>query len=182
MLKKRGIVDEANIAVTGWSYGGYMTSWLSGHAQFWKAAIAGAPMTNWLDTYNLSDGNVIVSASVFGWSPYTAESMKHYVAQSPVTYYEKMTTPTLILHDVGDYRVPITQGYELFHALKDRGVRRNSMPIQSAATPRQILSGCEMCTGVGLSGWICISHTTEITKASLPHCSAGVGTYRTNRK
>jgi dipeptidyl aminopeptidase/acylaminoacyl peptidase len=49
--------------------------------------------------------------------------MNHYVAQSPISYYEKMTTPTLILHDVGDYRVPITQGYELYHALKDRGVK-----------------------------------------------------------
>jgi dipeptidyl aminopeptidase/acylaminoacyl peptidase len=123
MLKKRGIVDETNIAVTGSSYGGYMTSWLIGHAQFWKAAIAASPLTNWLDQYSLGDLNVTVGANNFGRSPYTAESMKHYVEQSPITYYEKMVTPTLILHDVGDYRVPITQGYELYHALKDRGVK-----------------------------------------------------------
>ncbi len=122
MLKKLGIVDEANIAVTGWSYGGYMTSWLIGHAQFWKAAIAGAPVTNLLDQYTLSDANVARAASI-GGSPYTGDWMKHWVEQSPITYYEKMITPTLVLQDTGDYRVTITQGYELYHALKDRGVR-----------------------------------------------------------
>ena len=122
MLKKRGIVDEANIAVTGWSYGGYMTSWLIGHAQFWKTAIAGAPVTNLLDQYTLSDANVARAGSI-GGSPYTGDWMKHWVEQSPITYYEKMKTPTLILQDTGDYRVTITQGLELYHALKDRGVK-----------------------------------------------------------
>jgi dipeptidyl aminopeptidase/acylaminoacyl peptidase len=122
MLKKRGIVDETNIAVTGWSYGGYMTSWLIGHAQFWKTAIAGAPVTNLLDQYTLSDANVARASSI-GGSPYTGDWMKHWVEQSPITYYEKMITPTLVMQDVGDYRVTITQGYELYHALKDRGVR-----------------------------------------------------------
>jgi dipeptidyl aminopeptidase/acylaminoacyl peptidase len=122
MLKKRGIVDEKNIAVTGWSYGGYMTSWLIGHAQFWKAAIAGAPVTNLVDQYALSDANVARAASI-GGSPYTGDWMKHWLEQSPITYYEKMVTPTLVLQDTGDYRVTITQGYELYHALKDRGVQ-----------------------------------------------------------
>lgn len=122
MLKKRGIVDESNIAVTGWSYGGYMTTWLIGHAQFWKAAIAGAPVTNLLDQYTLSDSNV-ARATAIGGSPYTGDWMKHWVEQSPITYYQKMITPTLVLQDTGDYRVTITQGYELYHALKDRGVR-----------------------------------------------------------
>ncbi len=121
-LKKLGIVDESNIAATGWSYGGYMTTWLIGHAQFWKTAIAGAPVTNLLDQYNLSDANTARAAAI-GGSPYTGDWMKHFVEQSPITYYDKMTTPTLILQDTGDYRVTITQGYELYHALKDRGIK-----------------------------------------------------------
>jgi dipeptidyl aminopeptidase/acylaminoacyl peptidase len=121
-VKKLGIVDEANIAVTGWSYGGYMTSWLIGHAKFWKAAIAGAPVTNLLDQYNLSDSNV-ARVSAIGGSPYTGDWMKHWVEQSPITYFADMVTPTLILQDTGDYRVTISQGYELYHALKDRGIR-----------------------------------------------------------
>jgi dipeptidyl aminopeptidase/acylaminoacyl peptidase len=121
VLKKRGLVDENNMAVTGWSYGGYMTTWLLGHASYWKAAIAGAPVTNWLDQYNYADGNVNVANS-FGGPPTSGDLMKHYIAQSPITYATKMKTPTLILQDTGDYRVPITEGYQLYHALKDQGV------------------------------------------------------------
>lgn len=58
LLKKRGFVDETRMAVTGWSYGGYMTTWLAGHYPVWKAAIAGAAVTNWLDQYDLGDANV----------------------------------------------------------------------------------------------------------------------------
>lgn len=56
--------------------------------------------------------------------------MKAYVEQSPITYADKINTPTLILADTGDYRVPITQSYRLYHALKDRGV-----PTQFIAYP-----------------------------------------------
>ena len=122
MLEKRGIVDETNIAVTGWSYGGYMTSWLIGHSPIWKAAIAGAPVTNLIDQYNLGDANVS-RASALGGPPYAGDWMQKWVEQSPITYYARMVTPTLVLQDVGDYRVTITQGYELYHALKDRGIR-----------------------------------------------------------
>ena len=48
--------------------------------------------------------------------------MRAYVEQSPITYADKITAPTLILSDTGDYRVPITQSYRLYHALRDRGV------------------------------------------------------------
>ena len=121
LLKKRGWVDETKMAVTGWSYGGYMTTWLIGHYNVWKAAIAGAPVTNWLDQYNLGDANVR-RGGAFGGSPYTADHMNAFTAQSPITYAKNMRAPTLILCDVGDYRVPISQSYELYHALKDNGV------------------------------------------------------------
>jgi dipeptidyl aminopeptidase/acylaminoacyl peptidase len=121
LLKKRGWVDETRIAVTGWSYGGYMTTWLIGHYNIWRVAIAGAPVTNWLDQYNLGDANVR-RGEAFGGSPYVADHMRAFIDQSPITYANKMKAPTLILCDVGDYRVPITQSYSLYHALKDNGV------------------------------------------------------------
>ncbi len=71
-LKKRGFVDEKRIAVTGWSYGGYMTTWLIGHYHIWKAAMAGAAVTDWSDMYNLSDGNVQMRYS-FDGTPWTGE-------------------------------------------------------------------------------------------------------------
>jgi dipeptidyl aminopeptidase/acylaminoacyl peptidase len=120
-LKKRGFVDETRIGVTGWSYGGYMTSWLIGHYQIWKAAMAGAPVTDMYDEYNLSDGNVSDRYGFKG-SPYIGDNLKDYRAQSPISYAEQMKTPTLIMHDTGDARVTITQGYSLYHALKDNGV------------------------------------------------------------
>ena len=122
VLEKGGAVDTGHIAVSGWSYGGFMTSWLLGHSTIWKASVDGAAVTNWVDMYNLSDGNITV-AEDFGGSPYTSEQrMAAYRDQSPMTYVSNVTAPTLVLCDVGDYRVPITQSYSWFRALKDNHV------------------------------------------------------------
>lgn len=121
MLKTRGWVDEARMAVTGWSYGGYMTTWLAGHYPVWKAAIAGAAVTDWIDQYTIGDANVR-RGGAFGGSPYQDGRMAEYVKQSPIAYADKIKAPTLILSDTGDYRVPITQSFKLFHVLKDNGV------------------------------------------------------------
>ena len=128
-VKKMGVVDESKIGVTGWSYGGYMTSWLIGHYQIWKAAMAGAPVTDLYDEYNLADGNVTARYGFRG-SPYVGDNLKDYRAQSPIAYASHMKTPTLIMHDTGDARVTITQGYALYHALKDNGV-----PVKFVAFP-----------------------------------------------
>ena len=74
-VKKLGFVDESKIGVTGWSYGGYMTSWLIGHYSIWKAAMAGAPVTDIYDEYNLSDGNVSGRYSFKG-SPFAGDNLK----------------------------------------------------------------------------------------------------------
>jgi dipeptidyl aminopeptidase/acylaminoacyl peptidase len=128
-LKKLGFIDENKIGVTGWSYGGYMTSWLIGHYQIWKAAMAGAPVTDLYDEYNLSDFNVTARYS-FKNSPFVGDNVRDYRAQSPITYAAQMKTPTLIMHDTGDARVTITQAYSLFHALKD-----NRVPVKFMAIP-----------------------------------------------
>ncbi|MEO8025700.1 MAG: S9 family peptidase [Bryobacteraceae bacterium] len=130
-LKKRGFVDDSRMAVSGWSYGGYMTSWMIGnYPGMWKAAVAGAAVTDWFDQYNLGDANVR-RGSAFGGSPYTdAKRMEAYRVQSPITHDVKARTPTLILALTGDYRVPITQSYRLYHVLRDNGV-----PTQFIAYP-----------------------------------------------
>jgi len=119
-VKKLGFVDESKIAVSGWSYGGYMTSWMIAHYHIWKTAVAGASVTDLNEEYNLSDGNVGGRYSFKG-SPWTG-NMRDYIAQSPMAYASQIRTPTLILSDTGDARVPVTQSYQLFHALKDNGV------------------------------------------------------------
>lgn len=119
-LKRSGMIDTTRMAVTGWSYGGYMTTWLAGnYPSAWKAAVAGAAVTDLADQYNLSDGNVARGRSI--GSPYTG-SMQLYVDQSPITYAHKINAPTLILANTEDPRVPVTQSYKLYHALKDNNV------------------------------------------------------------
>jgi dipeptidyl aminopeptidase/acylaminoacyl peptidase len=122
MLEKRGIVDESKVAVSGWSYGGFMTSWLIGnYPAEWKCAVAGAPVTDIVDQYTLSDNN-IERAAGYGPSPFVGDNMKSYQAQSPISYAWRVKAPTLIMSDVGDWRVTTTQAYKLYHALYDNKV------------------------------------------------------------
>ena len=121
MLEKRGFVDTSKMAVSGWSYGGYMTTWLLGHYDVWKAAVAGASVTDWFTMYTTSDNSVTVRDQV-GDSPYLDDNDKSWRDQSPITFAKNIKAPTLILHDTGDTRVPIANSYELFRALLDNGV------------------------------------------------------------
>lgn len=135
-LKLSGMIDTTRMAVTGWSYGGYMTAWLAGNYPVWKAAVAGAAVTDLVDQYNLSDGNVARGRSL--GSPYTG-NMQAYVDQSPITYAHKITAPTLILANTEDPRVTVTQSYKLYHALKDNGVITRfiawPIPMHGASDP-----------------------------------------------
>ncbi|HEV8658592.1 MAG TPA: S9 family peptidase [Thermoanaerobaculia bacterium] len=128
-VKKRGFIDEDKIVVGGWSYGGYMTNWMISHYSIFKAAVAGAAVNNWLDQYTLGDSNV-QRAYAMGGSPYVGDNMKKYIDQSPITYASKIRTPTLILSDMGDVRVPVTQSFQMYHALRD-----NNVPVKFIAYP-----------------------------------------------
>jgi len=122
MLRARPYVDRTRTAVTGWSYGGYMTSWLIGnYPGEWKAAMAGAPVTDWEDMYNFADGSVTIRYA-FGGSPWTGDNLKAYRAQSPITYARNIRTPTLVMSNMEDFRVPPTQAFALYRAMKDNGV------------------------------------------------------------
>jgi dipeptidyl aminopeptidase/acylaminoacyl peptidase len=121
-VKQRGFVDTSKIAVSGWSYGGYMTTWLLGNYGGWRVAVAGAAVTDWMDQYNYGDANVRRGAA-FGGSPWTdSKRMQAYMDQSPIAYVSKIRTPTLVMTNTQDYRVPPTQSFKLYRALKDNGV------------------------------------------------------------
>jgi dipeptidyl aminopeptidase/acylaminoacyl peptidase len=125
VLKQRGIVDETRMAVSGWSYGGYMTSWMLGnYPTLWKAGVAGAAVTDRLDQQTFSDGGGRGNAWI------NAEAFAREREQSPIAYASNIKAPTLILANTGDYRVPITQSYKLFHALRAAGI-----PTQFVAYP-----------------------------------------------
>ena len=130
MLRARPYVDKGRTAVTGWSYGGYMTSWLiANYPTEWRAAMAGAPVTNWEEMYNLGDGSLTLRYS-FGGSPWTEGREKTYQAQSPITYARKIRTPTLVMSNMEDFRVPPTQAFALYRAMKDNGVETEFVGFQ----------------------------------------------------
>jgi len=105
-----------------------MTSWMIGHYPIFKAAVSGAAVNNLLDEYVLSDSSL--GRRLTWGSPFTGDNMKKYVEQSPITYASKIKTPTLIMSDTGDVRVPITQSYQMYYALKD-----NNVPVKFIAFP-----------------------------------------------
>jgi dipeptidyl aminopeptidase/acylaminoacyl peptidase len=130
-LEKQGFIDESRIAVSGWSFGGYMTSWLTGHYHIWKTAISGAAVNSLSEMYDLSDYNV-TQRFLFGGSPWNKRYAKAYEDKSPITYAGAITTPTLIFHDTNDARVPIASSYAMYHALKDNGVTVKFIAIPTA--------------------------------------------------
>jgi dipeptidyl aminopeptidase/acylaminoacyl peptidase len=124
LLIKNGIADPKRMAVSGWSYGGYMTTWLLGnYPDRWRAGVAGAAVTDHIDQYVLSDIHSFV-ATYYGGSPFTdPKRLQAYRDQAPITYAPKIKAPTLVLCDTGDQRVPITESYILYHVLRDNGVK-----------------------------------------------------------
>lgn len=120
-LEARGAIDKTRMAVSGWSYGGYMTAWLIGNYQVWKAAVTGATVTDWFDYYNTSDANVWAGYGL-GGSPWRDGNADAYWRQSPISHAHRARTPTLILSNTGDRRVTVSQSYKLYHALEDNGV------------------------------------------------------------
>ena len=128
-LIAKGIVDPDRMAVMGWSYGGYMTSWTIGHTTRFKAAAVGAGVTNLVSFAGTTD------IADFLPDYFTGEFWQQadlYREHSPITYAGKVTTPTLVLHGDADERVPPTQGIEYYTALKRRGI-----PTKMVMYPRQ---------------------------------------------
>jgi dipeptidyl aminopeptidase/acylaminoacyl peptidase len=120
-VKGLGMVDDNRVAVTGWSYGGVMTSWLIGHYHDWCAAIPGVLVVDFADYYDQSETGIWMQ-TILG-SPHLPANRQKYIDQSPRTYLDQATTPTLAMQNVGDPNAPVGQAYTLYHALKDRGVK-----------------------------------------------------------
>jgi dipeptidyl aminopeptidase/acylaminoacyl peptidase len=114
-----GIADPDRLAVMGWSYGGYMTNWVITQTTRFKAASTGAGLSDLVSMWGTND---IPSTLDDYFSGPFYEQEARYVKMSPLYYVKNVTTPTLILHGGADVRVPTSQGYEMYSALKRRGV------------------------------------------------------------
>ncbi|MCY3568540.1 MAG: S9 family peptidase, partial [Chloroflexi bacterium] len=116
---ERPYVDANRLGVHGYSYGGYMTTWLIGHDQRFKAAIAGAPVVNLWSMWGVSD--IGPSWGSYQWGDVPDDNFDWYRERSPITYVQNVQCPVLILHGEHDWRVPISQGEEYFAGLRYRG-------------------------------------------------------------
>lgn len=125
------LIDETNLGVTGGSYGGFMTNWIVGHTDRFKAAVTQRSISNWISFHGVSDiGYTFTETQILGnpWKDFDL-LWKH----SPLAYVENVTTPLLIIHSEKDQRCPIEQGEQFYVALKklDRETEMARFPESS---------------------------------------------------
>ena len=114
-------VDEGRLGVTGGSYGGYMTNWMVGQTDKFKAAVTLRCISNMYTKYGTSDigfyGNKAGMGGADLW-----DDEEFIMSRSPIRYAPKVRTPILIIHSEQDYRCPMEQAEQWFTALKRLGV------------------------------------------------------------
>lgn len=113
-------IDPQRLAVTGGSYGGYMTNWIIGHTQRFKAAATQRSISNWITEVTASDYGLDFPIEQEYDDIYHAEEELWDV--SPLKYSNNVTTPTLFIHSLEDYRCPVWEGLQLYTVLKLRSV------------------------------------------------------------
>ncbi len=120
--------DPDRLGVSGGSYGGFMTNWLTATTDRFQAAVTSRSITNWESWYGTSDAQGLTEFEFFG-PPWEQRDL--YRRLSPISYVENVTAPTLIIHSENDYRTPIADGEQWFIALKKRGI-----PVEMVRYPR----------------------------------------------
>ncbi len=129
VLEKYPDIDSERIGVSGGSYGGFMTNWLT--ARFpgrFAAAATSRSISNWESFYGTSDVPQLLEFEFFG---YPWEKQDEYRAMSPLSYVENVKAPTLIIHSEEDYRTPMPEGEQWYMYLKKREV-----PVEFVRYPR----------------------------------------------
>jgi dipeptidyl aminopeptidase/acylaminoacyl peptidase len=122
-----GIVDSANIALHGHSWGGYQTAFLVTQTSIFKTAIAGAPLTDMVSMYssvywNTGGSNMAIFESSQGrFKGNFLENYDAYIRNSPAFHADQVKTPLLILHNEHDGAVDFNQGITFFNTLRELG-------------------------------------------------------------
>ncbi len=126
---KMGVADENKMGVMGWSYGGFMSSWIVGHTNRFKVASIGAPVVD-LSHQNLTDDIEGFLPSYFKSNPW--DDWSKYDAHSPLRFVQNVKTPVMLQHGEADQRVPFSNSVMFYNAL-----RRRNVPVRLLALPRQ---------------------------------------------
>ena len=119
-IKNYPQIDTENLGVYGGSYGGFMTNWIIGHNDRFKAACSQRSISNWTSFYGVSDIGYYFGSDQTNSNPW--DSLDKMWDQSPIKYADKATTPTLFIHSDEDYRCPLEQGLQIYTKLKLNGV------------------------------------------------------------
>lgn len=119
-LVAEGIADPARLAVTGYSYGGFMTCFLTSRDSRFAVAVAGGLISDLTSMAGTADNARGLSESEFGGRPWADRA--RYAAMSPLSRVEYVRTPTLIMHGLADVRCPLGQAQQWHTALRELGV------------------------------------------------------------
>jgi dipeptidyl aminopeptidase/acylaminoacyl peptidase len=120
VMKKYPSIDQSHVFVTGGSYGGFMTNWIVGHTNQFKAAATQRSISNWLSFHGTSDIGFYFSKDQTSGHPNFNTDLLWM--QSPMKYAMAIETPLLFIHSDQDYRCPIEQAMQLFTIVKEKGV------------------------------------------------------------
>ena len=121
-------IDANRLGVSGGSYGGFMTNWLTATTDRFHAAVTSRSIANWESWWGTSDAQGLTEYEFYG-PPWEKRDL--YRRLSPISYVENVTAPTLIIHSENDYRTPIGDGEQWFMSLKKLGV-----PVELVRYPR----------------------------------------------
>lgn len=114
-----GFIDPARVAVTGGSYGGFMTNWLIGHTTRFRCAVTEVCVSNLHNFYGTSDIGATWGEVEWGASPW--DGADRLLRRSPITYAPQIATPVLIVANEADHRCPVEQSEQFFVALRKLG-------------------------------------------------------------
>ena len=113
-------VDATRLGVSGGSYGGFMTAWITTKTNRFKAAQTDRMIVNWVSWYGTSDAQSLTEGEFLG-TPW--QSWDSYINMSPIKYADKVKTPTLIVQSEEDHRTPIADAEQWFMALQKHDVQ-----------------------------------------------------------
>ncbi|WP_297476663.1 S9 family peptidase [Thermococcus sp.] len=118
-LKRFDFIDGERIGVTGGSYGGFMTNWIVGHTNRFKAAVTQRSISNWVSFFGTTDIGYFFAPDQIGGDPWN--NTDNYWEKSPLKYAPNVETPLLIIHSTEDYRCWLPEGLQFYTALKYLG-------------------------------------------------------------
>lgn len=113
-------MDASNFFETGGSYGGFMTNWIIGHTNRFKACASQRSISNWFSFYGVSDIGIDFTFDQQQSTPFKDPEKCWW--HSPMKYADKVTTPTLFIHSNEDYRCPMSEGMQMYTSLVAHGV------------------------------------------------------------